>query len=368
MESNQENLSQELNMSRDKLVAAEQCKEMLRAQVVVLTNELNASNAKIETYLAKITEHTAKEKQHELEKEDLNSKFDKMKQEYDLKLGEANGSYFALKLAHTHLESKFKTIEQNLKQKYESETELYKENMEKMKQENDELRDRIKAGAKEYSKLMEKYHMIKNQQFNNDINVYHELNGGDRREFHKNHNHQIAQCLFRKRNPQNPETDNSDSAIQDRTMSQSVRASNSETEIENTLLNDLLSNSFYGWQRGSGSRANDVQQNHRKIHRQLNNQQQNQASSSSQITTSQPRIMSISRINLNNDNNNNNNIDQTPNFNHQQIVNSDLSDDGLIHADRLNVHIEKQKSDTELKQRLKSLQKEDENVFGKFMG
>ena len=44
---------------------------------------------------------------------------------------------------------------------------------------NDELKERIKAGAKEYSKIFDKYRLLKNQQFNNDINVYHDLSSGD---------------------------------------------------------------------------------------------------------------------------------------------------------------------------------------------
>jgi hypothetical protein len=122
-------MSQELNMSRDKLMAAEQCKEMLRAQVVVLTCELNASNAKIENYLAKMNELAAKEKMVDIEKEEVNERLQKMKQEYEMKLDEASGSYFALKMAHTHLEGKLKAIEQNYKEKIAKEAEQTKETM-----------------------------------------------------------------------------------------------------------------------------------------------------------------------------------------------------------------------------------------------
>jgi hypothetical protein len=116
-------------MSREKLLAAEQCKEMLRAQVVVLTNELNASNAKIETYLGKLNEHAVKEKQIDIEKEEVCERLQKIKQEYEMKLDEASGSYFALKMAHTHLEGKLKTLEQTNKEKSTKEAEHYKENM-----------------------------------------------------------------------------------------------------------------------------------------------------------------------------------------------------------------------------------------------
>lgn len=46
---------------------------------------------------------------------------------------------------------------------------------EKLREENEELKERIKAGAKEYSKLFDKYRLIRNQQLNMD--VYHDLNG-----------------------------------------------------------------------------------------------------------------------------------------------------------------------------------------------
>ena len=133
LESSQEAMSQELSMSRDKLLAAEQCKEMLRAQVVVLTNELNASNAKIETYLAKLSEMAAKEKHSDIDKDELGERVRKMKQEYDMKLDEASGSYFALKMAHTHLESKLKALEQANREKHAKDVDYYKENMVSLK-------------------------------------------------------------------------------------------------------------------------------------------------------------------------------------------------------------------------------------------
>ena len=50
---------------------------------------------------------------------------------------------------------------------------------EHIQQENEELKERIRAGAKEYTKLFDKYRLIKNQQFNSDMNVYHDLSSGD---------------------------------------------------------------------------------------------------------------------------------------------------------------------------------------------
>lgn len=48
---------------------------------------------------------------------------------------------------------------------------------EKQREEIEELKERIKAGAKEYSKLFDKYRLVRNQQLNMDVNVYHNLNG-----------------------------------------------------------------------------------------------------------------------------------------------------------------------------------------------
>lgn len=58
-------------MSKDKLLAAEQCKEMLRSQLLTATRELNESNAKVDEYLGAIKQLVNKEKQLELEKAEL---------------------------------------------------------------------------------------------------------------------------------------------------------------------------------------------------------------------------------------------------------------------------------------------------------
>ena len=58
-------------MSRDKLQASEQCKEMLRAQLVVLTDELNEAHTKTENYLAQIKDFADKEKRMDMEREEF---------------------------------------------------------------------------------------------------------------------------------------------------------------------------------------------------------------------------------------------------------------------------------------------------------
>ncbi len=46
-----------------------------------------------------------------------------------------------------------------------------------MNQENQELKERIRHGAMEYTKLFEKNRLLKNQKFNSEINIYHDLTG-----------------------------------------------------------------------------------------------------------------------------------------------------------------------------------------------
>lgn len=112
-------------MSRDKLLAAEQCKEMLRAQLVVITDELNEANSKLSKQISTISELQQKEKQFDEEKRLLHDQLQQQKTEYELKLEESNGSYFALKLAHTHLESRLKNME-TYKIKTDKDMELLK--------------------------------------------------------------------------------------------------------------------------------------------------------------------------------------------------------------------------------------------------
>ncbi|CAF1053420.1 unnamed protein product [Brachionus calyciflorus] len=205
LETNNQNLRQDITILKEKLSAAEQCKEMLRSQLTVVTNELNESNEKNQNLSYQISEYIAKNKNTEMALNDVNDKFHNLKADCENKLNEQNGSYYALKLAHTHLETKYKNQEKDL---------------EKSRMENEELKERIKTGAKEYSKLYEKYRLLKNKQFNHDLNVYTDLCGNE---------HLV------KRN----ESLSTDSAIQGGS-SQRV----STTDIENTLLDALLNSSL----------------------------------------------------------------------------------------------------------------------------
>lgn len=76
---------------------------------------------------------------------------------------------------------------------------------EKLREENEELKERIKAGAKEYSKLFDKYRLIRNQQLNMD--VYHDLNGevvlSARRHSAIQNNNAVAYSSTNNTNPNN---------------------------------------------------------------------------------------------------------------------------------------------------------------------
>lgn len=187
LEFNQENLLQELNMYKDKLAASEQSKQIMNEQMSNLNEELEKANGKIESLLLRLSQTDNMKNEHELEKAQLVDQMEKMKQDYEAKIEESKGSYYALKLAHLHLENKLKSNEQ-AKSKSEHDIEYYKHNLKRLEQENEELTERLKAGGKEYSKLFEKYRFIKNQQFNYDMNVYQDLNGGNDIRFRKNAN------------------------------------------------------------------------------------------------------------------------------------------------------------------------------------
>ena len=68
------------------------------------------------------------------------------------------------------------TFEFNLSQKNVINQIQFKE---EIKQENEELKERIRHGALEYTKLFEKNRLLKNQKFNSEVNVYHDLTSDD---------------------------------------------------------------------------------------------------------------------------------------------------------------------------------------------
>ena len=72
LEANQENLSQELNFSKDKLSAAEESKEILKSQFSLVTDELEDAKKKQTIDMITIKELTEKLAQSEVEKKQLN--------------------------------------------------------------------------------------------------------------------------------------------------------------------------------------------------------------------------------------------------------------------------------------------------------
>ena len=171
---------------------------------------------------------------------------------------ESAGSYYALKLAHVHLENKLKTIEK-LKASSDKDLDAYKQMVEHLKTENDELKDRLKVGNKEYTKLLEKYRLVKNQQFNHDMNIYQDLNGdiiSIRKDFNYKHNNnnnsnqrifmneRQHQLNYRHSTPACEQDSENDSAIQAKTNTASHSGRVNSTDIENTLLDALLGSSF----------------------------------------------------------------------------------------------------------------------------
>lgn len=153
-----ETASEELNSSKDKLAAAEQCKEMLHAQLKSVIIDLNEANAKIDSFLANGTKTAIKEAALVAEGLELKDEMKQLKINYEAKLEEMNGSYFALRTAHNHLEARFKA---NAEQKKDS-SALHKQQLEaeRLRRENEELRDRLKCGAREYARLVEKFRNV----------------------------------------------------------------------------------------------------------------------------------------------------------------------------------------------------------------
>jgi len=97
-----------------------------------------------------------------------------------------------------------------------------------LRKENEELKDRVRCGAYEYTKLFEKLRLVKNQKFNNELNVYPELN-----------THQDEENKLRRRSNLASSPDND-------THSSSQMAQRAcEADSQNTLLDALLGTSFY---------------------------------------------------------------------------------------------------------------------------
>lgn len=151
-----------------------------------------------------------------------------------------------------------------------------------MKQENEELKERIRYGAMEYTKMFEKCRLLKNQKFNSEINVYQDMKAQENNLIKKSNHRQT---------PSHSEDKESDSLSQDKTLSQSARASAADSE--NTLFDAILGSSFYN---GTWSTNSQREQSNQQMASNL----------TTAATITQPK----------------------PSQNHS----SDISDDGLVHT------------------------------------
>lgn len=229
LESSQANMGHELDMTKDKLTAAEECKEMLRGQLEAVTNELEECKKKMTVHCNVANELTGRLAQTEYEKCSFNEKLTKIKEEYEEKFNQLSGSYYVLRVAHNSLETRLKSSEQK-RDMAEREAEIQKDQMDLLRKENEELKDRVRCGAYEYTKLFEKFRLVKNQKFNNELNVYHDLSSPQDDENKLRRRSHITSIQ------------SSDS--HDQTGSQMAQRT-SEADSQNTLLDALLGTSFY---------------------------------------------------------------------------------------------------------------------------
>lgn len=221
--------TEELEMTKDKLTAAEQCKEMLRSQLDSVTSELEESKKGMSVQRNVANELTGRLAQTEYEKSSFNEKLDQFKAEYQEKLNQINGSYYVLRVAHNSLETRLKSSEQR-REIAERELETLKNNtsQDQIRKENEELKDRVRCGAYEYTKLFEKLRLLKNQKFNNELNVYHGMS---------NSNSQDDNKLTRRRSHI--------TSTQNETQETCSQVDRASADSDNTLLDALLGSSFY---------------------------------------------------------------------------------------------------------------------------
>lgn len=169
IESSRDVLSNELQMTKDKLLAADECKELLKSQLFAINSELDKANLKAHSDTETITKLTGKNQRLENQNEKLVEEIKRIKIEYSTKMEESNGSYFALHVSFGHLENRIKTITQA----HNRELEHQKAEIESLKQEAENLKQRVRAGALEYAALSKKYIKLKtgsekSHQFNFD--------------------------------------------------------------------------------------------------------------------------------------------------------------------------------------------------------
>lgn len=128
-------------------------------------------------------------------------------------------------MAHSSLEARLKSNDQR-RDCSDKETEAHRKEIEKLQDENAELKERIRYGGLEYQKCYEKMRFYKNQSFKKELNAFSEP------VFDENQ--------VRRRQPFST---SSQSDLGSESNTQSARASADDSE--NTLLDALLGSSFY---------------------------------------------------------------------------------------------------------------------------
>lgn len=94
-------------------MAAEECKEILRSQLVSLTEELESAQKKLNEQASEIENIRGQQCKTEAERESAIDLLRKENASLKQDLEQSNGSYYALRLAHSHLETRLKTSESN---------------------------------------------------------------------------------------------------------------------------------------------------------------------------------------------------------------------------------------------------------------
>lgn len=291
----QEDTLQEINMTKEKLNASEQCKEMLRAQLEMSQSELGEIKQKMSVEYNQLADKLA---QTQFDQTAYGKKIDQIKDKHTEEINQLNGTMFVLRSAHTHLENRLKTSEQR-KESAEKENEANKKLIEKKNPENEELKERIRYGAIEYAKLHEKYRLLKNQKFNIEMNLTNQQDNENQ--------------LIRRRTHTNSVQNDSATQEPEKTVSQSARASAADSE--NTLLDAFLGSSFYngGWNENSPRDQSNLPSDKKQI-----SHLKDLTASKTPATTTQPKSS------------------QSSDFS---------SDDGLVHANRKNIENEQNLSE-----------------------
>jgi hypothetical protein len=245
-------------------------------------------------------ELTGRLAQTEYEKSSFNEKLDQFKAEYEEKLNQINGSYYVLRVAHNSLETRLKSSEQRREiAERELESQKNTTSQDQIIKENEELKDRVRCGAYEYTKLFEKLRLLKNQKFNNELNVYHGLNSQDDNKLTRRRSHITS--------TQNETQE---------TCSQVDRASE-PADSDNTLLDALLGSSFYNGTWREDTKNTETTSQNTPLTKQYTSQPTKNQAKIAPVATNVATIIQPVKS--------------------SQIQSSDMSDDGLMQLQKNKV-------------------------------